>query len=95
MFKGTYKYYDAKGGRVVYEREDSVEYQGKLYECVNRTAESPIQNPSAWKYANVMAAFYGALPPADPKDGQFWTDPNGVTYKWFRGEGAAYAWVEA
>ena len=44
MFKGEYKYITPTGKKYGYKKGDVVTFQGKVYECLNFTEMSPVQD---------------------------------------------------
>lgn len=93
MFKGEYKYITPTGKKYGYKRGDVVTFQGKVYECLNFTEMSPVQDSDNWKYAGIDKNFISDNPPVSPKEGQIWVSTNGVSYIWYK-DPNGFQWIE-
>ena len=70
MFRGNYKSKNDVGQPILYSRGDVVINQGKVYECLDSTVESPTQSPSKWKVTGVDHPITGSNPPIKPIENQ-------------------------
>lgn len=93
MYKGEFKFRNAAGTPSTYAPNDIVFYQGKMYECVQITHQSPLQNPEAWKFTGSTINTLSEDAPFKPLHGQQWTSKNGITYVWFEDIDGSQ-WVE-
>lgn len=93
MFKGEFQVRTAAGKPYIYSPKDIVFYQGKMYECVLATNQSPLQNGQAWKFTGSTVNTVTDNPPLDPYHGQQWTSTNGKTYVWITDSDGSQ-WVE-
>lgn len=93
MFRGNYKNKSSDGKPIPYLNGDVVSFQGKLYQCVEYTKNSPIQSPTNWKYTGVTEQFQSDSPPLNPKQGQIWVSNSGIQYIWFEDLNSSQ-WIE-
>jgi hypothetical protein len=93
MFKGEYKYISSTGKKYGYKKGDVVTFQGKVYECLNFTEMTPIQDLNNWKYVGIDKNFISENPPVSPQKGQIWISGAGRSYVWFEDENSSQ-WIE-
>jgi hypothetical protein len=92
MFRGNYKLKNSNGTNINYSNGDVILYQGKVYQCLNSTAKSPLQQPKNWKYTGNTEQFISENPPLNPKLGQIWIK-DGTSYVWYEDKNSSQ-WVE-
>jgi hypothetical protein len=92
MFKGSYKQKSMDGTVITYKKGDTVLFHGKLYEAVNNTSYSPIQQKSDWFYKGITEIYSNDNPPLNPKEGQIWIQ-NEKEYTYYY-DGSNYSWVQ-
>lgn len=92
MYKGDYRKTDVNGSPVFYSTGDSINFHGKIYEAINYTSLSPIENADFWKYKGLTEIYNSTNPPLNPKIGQVW-QTNGKHYVYYY-DGNNYSWVE-
>jgi hypothetical protein len=92
MFKGTFKLKNTNGTPNTYSKGDVVLYQGKMYECLNTTQKTPIQNEKYWKFTGVTQVIESESPPVKPQKGQIWVSSNGISYVWYD-DGTSFQWI--
>jgi hypothetical protein len=93
MFRGEFKFKTYNGKNQYYFPGEIVFYQGKLYECLKTTTNSPEQSKLFWKYSGNTEIFYGSNPPINPVEGQEWVTPSGSKYIWYN-DGNSFQWIE-
>lgn len=93
MFKGEFRVRNSAGTPNTYSPSDIVFYQGKMYECMQATQHTPLQNPQAWKFTGSTVNTLSENAPLNPFHGQQWTSTNGKTYVWFEDPDGSQ-WVE-
>ena len=92
MFRGKYKYRNSSGFDLIYSKDDVVLYQGKVYQSVKTTQQSPLQAPQDWKYVSLSEPYKGSVPPINPKENQIWVSDSAITYIYFY-DGNGYQWI--
>jgi hypothetical protein len=92
MFRGNYKYRNSSGFESIYAKDDVVLYQGKVYQSLKTTQQSPLQSPQDWKYVSLTEPYKGFEPPINPKENQIWISDSATTYIYFY-DGNGYQWI--
>ena len=80
MFKGNFRFKNASGTPYTYSIGDVVIYQGKVYECLKVTQQSPFQSPNSWRLTQLTEPYQDPEAPLQPEENQFWFDENDVLY---------------
>jgi hypothetical protein len=93
MFRGNYKPKNDVGQPILYSRNDVVVYQGKVYECVDTTIDSPLQNLSKWKITATSQPVISDNPPLKPIENQIWISTSGRQYVYYK-DVNGYQWIE-
>jgi hypothetical protein len=84
MFKNLYSSINSNGVKNIYSPKDSVSFQGRIYECVENTFESPFENPSKWAFVGLSNPYRATNPPINPTENQIWINDNGIQYTWLK-----------
>jgi hypothetical protein len=84
---------NVNGSTVIYNRNDTVTNQGRLYKCLKATPLSPLQDKSNWAFAGMSEIFKGSVPPIKPVESQLWLADTGVMYTWYK-DINGFQWVQ-
>lgn len=93
MFRGKYQAKTSNGSPIYYAKGDLVVYQGKVYECLSNTEQSPLQKPDSWKYSYTTEPHQSDNPPLNPKENQIWVSGNGRTFIYYK-DVDGFQWIE-
>jgi hypothetical protein len=93
MFRGNYKSKNEVGQPILYAKGDVVIDQGKAYECLETTVDSPIQSPFKWKVTGLAHPQTSANPPLKPIENQSWLDTSGKQYIYYKDSNGSQ-WIE-
>jgi len=93
MFKGKFKFRNASGTPYTYTIGDVVIFQGKIYECVQTTQQSPFQSSDNWKLTDLTENYQGVSPPLKAIETQMWLSDDAVQYLYLQDENSGQ-WVQ-
>jgi len=93
MFRGQYKFKNANGAVRTYNIGDIVIDQGRAYECLKSTTQSPLQDNSNWSITGMTETFKGSVPPVKPSENQLWMADTGVLYIWYK-DPTGFQWIQ-
>lgn len=93
MFKGQYKPRNNTGQPILYSRGDVVLNQGRVYECLQTTVESPLQSPASWKATGTDHPITSSSPPLKPIENQTWISTSGKQYIYFKDSNGSQ-WIQ-
>lgn len=93
MFKGQYKSKSENGQPVLYSKGDVVIEQGKVYECLETTIESPLQSSIKWKITGLDHPITKSSPPIKPIENQTWLSTDGKQYIYYKDLNGSQ-WIE-
>jgi len=93
MFKGKFKFRNASGTPYTYTIGDVVIFQGKIYECVQTTQQSPFQSSDNWKLTDLTENYQAGSPPLKAIETQMWLSDDAVQYLYLQDENSGQ-WVQ-
>jgi len=93
MFKGKFKFKNSSGTPYTYSIGDVVIFQGKIYECLQITQQSPFQSSGSWRLTDLTENYQGASPPLKGIETQMWLSDDAVQYLYFQDENSSQ-WIQ-